>query len=231
MSTPTLTTAPAGMQAFERTTSRWGRLTMLAGLILSLAGPLYVALFMDVGVTVGHIVTAYTAVAATFLVFAVVEPVTYFPILGQAAMYQAFMIGNISNKLLPAAICAQSRIDARPGTRQGDLAAVMGICGAALVHLTSLLIFVGVFGTWLLSAIPEPVIEVARIYILPAIVGAVLVQAIAAVGQLRPTLIALGVAVVVVFGIIPAFPALTYFGTAFGVVGTVLIAWFARKRA
>lgn len=229
--TSTITDSPAGMQAFERTTSRWGRLTMLAGLIISLAGPLYVALFMDVGVTVAHIVTAYTAVAATFLVFAVVEPVTYFPILGQAAMYQAFMIGNISNKLLPAAICAQSRIDAKPGSKQGDLAAVMGICGAAIVHLTSLLVFVGIFGTWLLSAIPESVTEVARMYILPAIVGAVLVQAIASVNQLRPTLISLAAAVVVVFAVIPAVPALTHFGTALGVVATVLVSWFARKRA
>ncbi|MCO1338702.1 hypothetical protein BJH93_07335 [Kocuria polaris] len=222
--------SPTGMQAFERTTSRWGRLTMLAGLLISLAGPFYVALFMDVGVTLTHIITAYTAVAATFLVFAVVEPVTYFPILGQAAMYQAFMIGNISNKLLPAALCAQSRIDAKPGSRQGDLAAVMGICGAAMVHLTSLLIFVGIFGTWLLTVIPESVTEVTRLYILPAIVGAVLVQAIAAVKQVRPTLIALAVAVVLVFAVIPAVPALTYYATAIGVAATVLISWFARKR-
>ncbi|GAB3182083.1 hypothetical protein GCM10027060_14190 [Nesterenkonia halophila] len=229
MATP-VTDAPAGMQAFDRTTSRWGRLTMLAGLLLSLTGPVYVALFMDVGVTLGHIVTAYTAVAATFLVFAVVEPVTYFPVLGQAAMYQAFMIGNISNKLLPAALSAQSRIDAKPGSKQGDLAAVMGICGAATVHLTSLLLFVGIFGTWLLSAIPDEVTEVTRMYILPSIVGAVFVQAVATVRQLRPTLIALSVGAVLVFAVIPALPALTYFGTALGVVATVLIAWFARRR-
>nr|WP_231366357.1 hypothetical protein [Zhihengliuella flava] len=218
------------MHEFERTTSRWGRITMVAGLLLSLAGPLYIALFMDLGITLAHVITAYLAVATTFLVFAIVEPITYFPILGPAAMYQAFMIGNIANKLLPAAICAQGRIDAKPGTKQGDLAAVMGICGAAIVHLTSLLVFVGILGTWLLSAIPESVTEVARLYILPSIVGAVLVQAIASVKQLRPTLISLAVAVVVVFVVVPAVPALTYFGTALGVVATAVISWFARPR-
>lgn len=41
------------------------------------------------------------------------------------------MIGNISNKLVPAAIVAQSSIGAKAGTKRGDLAAVMAIGGAA----------------------------------------------------------------------------------------------------
>ncbi|MET1034970.1 MAG: hypothetical protein ABWX68_07045 [Arthrobacter sp.] len=231
MSTTTsAATAAAGMAAFERTTSHWGRLTMLAGLILSLAGPAYLVLFADLGITFAHIATAYLAVAATFLVFAVVEPITYFPILGQAAMYQAFMIGNISNKLLPAAIVAQSRVGVRPGTRKGDLTSVMAICGAAVVHLTSLLIFVGILGTWLLTVIPPDVTEVARAYILPAIMGAVLVQAIATVRQVRPTIVAILTALLMLFLVLPAAPALAPYGTAIVVLATVVISWYARNR-
>ena len=156
------------LQDFDRTTSRWGRLTMLAGLAVSLAGPFYLVFFAGLEVTSRQLWAAYGAVAATFLVIWIVEPLTYFPILGPAAMYQAFMIGNISNKLLPAALVAQINIGAKPGTRRAELAAVMAICGAASVHLVSLLVFVGLLGTWLISVIPPDLIDVARLYILPS---------------------------------------------------------------
>ncbi|GAA4376709.1 hypothetical protein [Paeniglutamicibacter cryotolerans] len=230
MSTQSLDRAEAGMAAFEASTSRWGRITMLAGLVLSLIGPIYLVVFGGLDITSGQIWIAFLAVAATFGVFWIVEPLTYFPILGSAAMYQAFMIGNISNKLLPAAIVAQSSIGARPGTKRGDLAAVMAICGAATVHLTSLLIFVGLLGTWLMTRIPPGLIEVARLYILPALMGAVLIQCIATMKQIRPTVIALALALVVQFALVPALPKAAMFATAIVVVCTILASWFLRNR-
>ena len=230
MSTQTLSRAEAGMTQFENTTSRWGRLTMIAGLALSLIGPVYLVTAGGLDVTASQVWIAFIAVAATFGLFWVLEPLTYFPILGSAAMYQAFMIGNISNKLLPAAIVAQSPIGARPGTRRGDLAAVMAICGAATVHLTSLLLFVGVLGTWLISIIPTSIIEVARLYILPALMGAVLVQAITTMKQLRPTIFAVGFALFVQFVLVPMVPQAALAATAINVVLTVAFSWFLRNR-
>lgn len=220
----------AGMAEFERTTSRWGRITMICGLILSLAGPLYLVLFADLGVTFTQLTTAFLAVAATFFIIWIIEPLTYFPILGSASMYQAFMIGNISNKLLPAAMMAQSRIGAKPGTHRGSLSALMAICGAAAVHLISLLIFVGILGTWLISVIPTEVTDVIRLYVFPAVIGAVIVQSIYSLRQLRPTLIAFGVVLIVQFALIPLVPALAMAGTAISVIATIIIGWFLRVR-
>ena len=223
--------ADAGMAAFERTTSRWGRLTMLAGLALSLAGPVYLVAFAGLDLGAAQIWIAFIAVAATFGVFWVLEPLTYFPILGSAAMYQAFMIGNISNKLLPAVIVAQSSVGARSGTRRGDLTAVMAICGAATVHLTSLLVCVGLLGTWLISVLPTELIEVSRVYILPAVMGAVLVQCVVTLRQVRPTVIAVATALVIQFALVPLVPGLAMFTTALCVVATMVLAWFLRDRA
>lgn len=220
----------SAMSLFERQTSRYGSLTMIAGLLLSLAGPLYLFFFADLGLTWPMILTAFLAVAGTFGVFWFVEPITYFPILGSAAMYQAFMIGNISNKLLPAAIVAQSSIDAKPGTRRGDLAAVMAICGAATVHLVSLLLFVGVFGTWLVSVIPTELIEIARMYILPSLMGAVLMQAIVTMQKLRPTIIALALAMLMQFAVVPIVPAAGMFATAIVVLLAVILSLVFRER-
>ncbi|WP_413544128.1 hypothetical protein [Citricoccus nitrophenolicus] len=234
-----MTTAPATMAApasgsmdeFDTTTSRWGRLTMIAGLIISLAGPLYLVFFADLGVTATTaLFTAFAAVAGTFFVIWIIEPITYFPILGPASMYQAFMIGNISNKLLPSALIAQSKVGATPGTHRGGLAAVMAICGAAFVHLLSLLVFVGLLGTWLISVIPESVTDVVRVYVLPAVLGAVIVQAIVSLKQVRATVVAMAVAALVQFVLVPLVPALGMAATAISVIVTLVIGWYVRKR-
>ncbi|GAA2177398.1 hypothetical protein GCM10009847_03110 [Leucobacter tardus] len=229
-STNSALTAESAMARFDAQTTRYGSLTMIAGLVLSLGGPFYLLFFGGLDLSWSTIWIAFVAVAATFGVFWIVEPVTYFPVLGPAAMYQAFMIGNISNKLLPAAIVAQSSIDAKPGTSRGNIAAVMAICGAATVHLLSLLIFVGVLGTWLITLIPEDLIEVARLYILPSLMGAVLVQCIVSMKQLRPTIVAIALALLVQFGLIPLAPAIAPYATAIVVITTIVISWIVRDR-
>lgn len=229
------TTAPtaradAAMSGFLATTGKVGPATMVAGLLLSLAGPGYLVFFSGLDVNIGMVLTAYVAVAAVFGILWIVEPITYFPVLGPSAMYQAFMVGNISTKLLPAAVVAQDSVNAKPGTHRGDLAAVMAICGAAAVHLTSLLVFVGIFGTMLVSAIPESVALVARTYVMPAVMGAVLVQTIAAFKQFRVTAIAVLVGLLVIYVVLPATPALAFYGTPLVVVLTIILAWVFRTR-
>ncbi len=223
--------AAASYSAFDRTTSRWGRITMVAVLVISLAAPLYLVFFSGLDLALTELLTAFLVVAAVYGMIWVIEPLTYYPVLGPAAMYQAFMIGNIANKLVPSAIVAQQAIDAKPGTRRAELAAVMAICGAALIHLFSLLVLVGVLGTWLVSALPESVIEVARLYIFPAIIGAVVVQLAAYAKQPRVTVIALVTAAVVELGLTRVFGE--QFGnltTAIVVFATVALAWVLRDR-
>lgn len=220
----------AAMSRFEAQTGRYGPITMIAGLILSLAGPIYLAFFSGLQISVGMIVVAFVAVAAIFGVLWFVEPLTYYPILGSAAMYQAFMIGNISNKLLPAVIVAQSTIGVKPGTRKANLASVMAIAGAAVVHLLSLFVFVGLLGTWLVTKIPGDVITVAQTYIVPALMGAVLVQAIVSMRNVRATVIAMVLALGIQLLVVPLFPALGMFATALVVVLSVIINLLARNR-
>ncbi|KIP52314.1 hypothetical protein [Leucobacter komagatae] len=226
-----VSTADTAMRLFERQTTRYGSLTMVAGLVLSLAGPLYLVFFTELYITPKMVWVAFAAVAATFAVFWIVEPLTYFPVLGSAAMYQAFMIGNISNKLLPAAIVAQSSINAKPGTKRGDISAVMAIGGAATVHLVSLLLFVGLLGTWLVSLIPADFVEVARIYILPSLMGAVLVQCIVSMKQFRATVVAIAVALLLQFVVVPLVPALAVYATALAVISSIVISWVVRDRS
>lgn len=213
--------ADAGWSVFDATTSRWGRLTLIAALIVLLTGPGLLAAQHDVGV--GAVVAGVATIGAAFGVVWFVEPISYFPILGPASMYQAFLIGNNSNKLVPAAVVAQARIGARPGTRRGQLASVLAICGAATTHVLALVIFVGLFGTLLVEMIPASMITTIQTSILPAIMGAVVVQICVTNFDLRLLSIAGGVSALVVFVLTPLVPVLAYIGIGVSVLATVAL--------
>ena len=226
----TKTASLDGLAQFERTTSIWGPITLGLGFLVSLAAALFTAFGTGLGITGQEVWTAFGIVFATFGIIAVVEPISYYPILGRSAMYQAFMIGNIANKLLPSAIIAQTDLGEKPGTRRAELIAGAAIIGAALVHIITLVILVGFLGTWLLGLLPPGVVSVARLYILSAVFGAVTVQAVVAMKNARTTIIAAVVSAIVVYGVVRFAPGLAHYATAISVVSVILVAWYGRKR-
>ncbi|MBB2974804.1 hypothetical protein FHX49_000345 [Microbacterium endophyticum] len=216
--------------AFDKTTARWGRITMLFGLVFSLAGPIWLVYFSGLQVDAGKVWVAFLAIAAVVGVIWVLEPFAYFPILGPAAMYQAFMIGNISNKLLPSAVAGQASIGAKTGTKRADLAAILAICGAALVHVVSLVVFVGLLGTVLLHVLPEAFLTAVSTYIFPAVLGGFVVQIIMTNRSQPRVLIVAALVSVVLFGLSLLVPALSSLATVLAVVLTATVAWLTRSK-
>lgn len=220
---------------FDRTTATWGPITMVIGLVLSLAGPAYLVFFTELEVPLADIVTAFTAVALTFGVVWVTEPLTYYPMLGPASMYQAFMIGNISNKLLPAAITAQDTVGAETGTKKAEITSVMAICGAAVVHLVSLFIFVGILGNWLISLMPQEILTLVSVYTLPTIMGAVSVQALLTSKDVRSSLIALVTAAACCLLLVPYLAGISgifnLLATPLAVVIACVAVWLLKKKS
>ncbi|MFF2372440.1 hypothetical protein [Agromyces sp. NPDC058110] len=161
---------------FDRTTSIWGPITLCLGLIVTIAAALFMAFGTGVGVTAGEFWTAVGSVAVLLGVGAIVEPIMYYPILGKSAMYQAFMIGNIGNKLLPASIVAQNKLGVKAGTKRAEFVSGAAIIGAVIVHIITLVVLVGLLGTWLLNLIPAEVISTVQTFILPAVFGAMVPQ-------------------------------------------------------
>ncbi len=225
------TVATPSHEAFERTTTRWGSITLFIAFLIATSVPFYLLFVADAEVDFGDILTGFLAVFAVYGVFYVVEPLTYFPILGPAGMYQAFLIGNVSNKLLPSAIVAQATIGVKPGTRKGEYAATMAICGAAIIHVASMVLFVGILGTWLVSIIPEQITLIAQLYILPAILGGVAIQLIFSLKQFKSTIIALVIAALVIFGLVKLVPVLAPGDVAIVVILTIVVTWFTRNKA
>ena len=120
------------------------------------------------------LLTAFISGASAFGVLWFVEPISYFPVVGAAGTYMAFLSGNISNMRIPCASMAQVAADVEPGTEKGSVVATLGMAVSIVINV-SVLTIGAILGTSVLSMLPDT-IKAALNYLLPALFGALLVQ-------------------------------------------------------
>lgn len=171
---------------------KWGKLTLLLGILTSFLPALVVS------VVFGHMPPVSAIIAGTISqisvsgAFYVVEPISYFPILGIPGTYLTFLSGNTSNMRVPCSSVAQEAAGVEMGTDKGSVISTIGIAVSILVNIAILTVG-AVGGNVIISAMPEG-LKAALNFLLPALYGAVFgLFAIA-----RPKLA--GVAVVIAFG-------------------------------
>mgnify|MGYP001245873468 CR=1 FL=1 len=167
-------TLSSNLNVFHNKAHFWGRLTLALVIIASVSLPIYFSFIVGAHPGWGPIVAGLIGYAAFIGIMWVVEPITYFPILGIAGTYIAFLSGNIANLCLPCSSAAQKAIGAEPGTEKAEVAGVLGVALASLTN-TVVIILTVLGGTYVLLLIPESV-QNSFTYILPAIYGAVLGQ-------------------------------------------------------
>ncbi|WP_172332563.1 hypothetical protein [Mangrovicoccus sp. HB161399] len=161
--------------AFIPRAHRIGRLTLLAAMVLCLLPALYLSFVLGAFPGTGAILTGFLAILAFVGVIWIVEPVSYFPVLGVCGTYMSFLSGNIGNMRLPVVISCQSAVGAESGSRKAEVAAVIGIAVSVLVNLVFLVALV-LIGSALVEALPAAVAATVKAYTLPALYGAVLVM-------------------------------------------------------
>ena len=167
-------TEASSMEMFYRRSHFWGRLTLLVIIIMSLIPPLYISFVLDAHPGWGVIATGLVGYASFIGIMWVLEPITYYPTLGVAGTYLAFLTGNIANMCLPCSSAAQKSVDAAPGSQKAEVAGVFGIAVASLTNIILLVIMI-IGGTYLISMFP-PFVEGMFGFVLPSIFGAVLGQ-------------------------------------------------------
>jgi hypothetical protein len=167
-------TEASSMEVFYRRSHFWGRLTLLVIIIMSLIPPLYISFVLDAHPGWGVIATGLVGYASFIGIMWVLEPITYYPTLGVAGTYLAFLTGNIANMCLPCSSAAQKSVNAEPGSQKAEVAGVFGIAVASLTNIILLVIMI-IGGTYLISMFP-PFVEGMFGFVLPSIFGAVLGQ-------------------------------------------------------
>lgn len=166
--------------AFYKTTfipraHRIGQTTLLLAILLCLTPALYLSFVLGAFPGFGPIMTGFLAVLAFVGVIWVVEPISYFPVLGVCGTYMSFLSGNIGNMRMPVVVSCQAAIEAEAGTRKAEVAAVIGIAVSVIVNLVFVIILV-LAGGALIELLPAAVGAAVKAYTLPALYGAVLVM-------------------------------------------------------
>jgi hypothetical protein len=157
---------------FIRSIILWGRITMIAAFILSFLPVLYLRFIFGVQPPVSLIISSVGLIAFVMLASYLIEPISYYPILGISGSYMSWLAGNIFNLRVPVSIVAQNSAGVTEGTPEGDIISTLGMGVSVFVNLFILTISV-ILGTRIISAVPE-VASAALGYILPAIFGAFL---------------------------------------------------------
>lgn len=114
--------------------------------------------------------------ALTYAVpFFIIEPISYYPVYGDAGNYMAMTTGNVSNLRLPCAAVAQAVAGVPEGTRKGFLIGTIGIAVSVFVGLIG--VFIGaVAGGAIVDSFPAWLTTAFKTFLLPAVWGAVFGQ-------------------------------------------------------
>ena len=151
-----------------------GKLTGYLGVLVAFTPALVLAVVYGIVPKPAALLTAFISGASAFGVLWFVEPISYFPVVGPAGTYMAFLSGNISNMRIPCASMAQVAADVEPGTEKGSIIATLGMAVSIIINV-SVLTIGAILGTSVLAMLPESV-KAALNYLLPALFGALLVQ-------------------------------------------------------
>lgn len=154
--------------------NRVGKITGYVGVLLAFTPAVLLAIVYGILPKPAALLTAFISGASAFGVLWFVEPISYFPVVGPAGTYMAFLSGNISNMRIPCASMAQVAADVEPGTEKGSVVATLGMAVSIIINVAVLTIG-AILGTSVLSMLPDGV-KAALNYLLPALFGALLVQ-------------------------------------------------------
>lgn len=196
---------------------KWGKFTSWLGVLVSFGPALVLAVIYGIMPPASAILTGFVSMAGAVGVMWFVEPISYFPIIGVAGTYMAFITGNISNLRIPAATVAQKVAGVQPGSNEGSIIATLGMAVSVIVNIVILALGV-LAGTQILAALPQNIVDAFN-YLLPALFGALFVQFAVSKPKLAPIAIglAIGLTLLVNQGIIPSFVTtlVSVFGTMF----------------
>ena len=150
---------------------RWGILWNIGALLALLCIPVSICLHYNVWPEAESLLKIMPKLMGLYWVTAVIEVITYVPLLGPGGAYLSFVTGNISNLKLPCGLKAMQQAKVRANTEEGEVITTIAIAISSIV--TTIIIAVGVlaFGPYL-GLLTEGKLAPAFDYVLPALFGA-----------------------------------------------------------
>jgi len=151
-----------------------GRVTTLLAALLTFLPALYLWLGLGIKPTWAQIGAGWLNIVAVYFIIYIVEPISYYPVLGLSGIYIGYLAGNVPSVRLPALMAAQAATGTEQGTHKGEIVGTIAMGSSVFVNLFFVTL-AAIAGQYILAVLPEFFIK-AFDYTLPAILGAVMAQ-------------------------------------------------------
>ncbi len=113
------------------------------------------------------------SVISVYWTTAIIEVITYTPMLGAGGTYLSFVTGNITNLKLPCALSAMDRANVKANSEEGEIVSTLAIGASSITTTVILAVGVIAFSPFLgYITDPESILRPAFVYVVPALFGA-----------------------------------------------------------
>lgn len=218
------------MSDYDKKIHNVGLISTIIIILALIAVP--IAIHIVSGVTDLDIATTVSSGLSALAVFgpiAIIEFLSYAPIMGAGGLYLSFTTGNVMNMKLPAAQSGLKLAKVESGTKEADVISTISIAVSSLV--TTVILFIGmILAAQLLPVLQSPTLTPAFNNLMPAIMGALTVPLIAKNPKTASVPCALIIIVTLVFGYATITANQTYILPVFLVVSLVWAYFLYQKK-
>ncbi|MGN1349306.1 MAG: hypothetical protein ACI4VI_10215, partial [Acutalibacteraceae bacterium] len=110
----------------------WGRVWSVAALIVLMLVPLSFSVYYNAFPSGSVLLKALMAVIPIYWSTAIIETLTYTPLLGAGGTYLSFVTGNITNLKLPCGLNAMERAGVKANSEEGEVITTIAIGASAI---------------------------------------------------------------------------------------------------
>ena len=213
-------------EAYLKSTHRLGRIVSVITLVLLVGAPFAIGALLGAEPDLGAVARAFLSVGLVWTVSSVVEFLVYTPMLGAGGSYLAFITGNLINMKIPCAMNAKELVNAKSGTAENEVIAILSIATSALVTIVVLALGV-VLLIPLQPVLQSPVLAPAFDNVVPALFGAMAYKYY----RKDPLLALIPLTVMIVlFTLVPSLTSSTSFMIIPSGALAIALSWFKYRR-
>lgn len=211
---------------------RIGRITMSVAFVLAFLPVVYFVFIKGYSLPISSYLNTMAVIASVGIGMWLTEPLSYWPVLGSAGTYIAYLSGNVGGMRFPVAMNVQASMKADINTPRGQVVTIVGIVGSVVSNLIVLFLIV-MFGAWLVEVLPAPVMG-AFSFVTPGLFGSMILMRFGAhpkgyVGGFLSALPYLATSMIVKFVVSNFLPQFSTIGTSLAVGTTILVAYIMFK--
>lgn len=150
----------------------WGRVWSISALAVLFMVPVSICIHFNAWPEMQSVFKALASVLPLYWATAVIEVLTYTPMLGAGGTYLSFVTGNITNLKLPCGLDAMEKAGVKANSEEGEVISTIAIGASAITTTVIIAIGVLLFAPFLTGITSkESIFEPAFTYVLPALFG------------------------------------------------------------